>query len=108
MLMQVGALFEDHQKDIQSSIFYEARGVPIAGVPLGRAFQTCNFVGNLDRDHSAHGGTKDRSMFVWHLKRSNSAQSFSGPEGAGLASPSGRRGNSARSEPIQDHRMASS
>ena len=35
MLMEVGALFEHHEQDIQSIILYEAYGVTIRGLPFG-------------------------------------------------------------------------
>src|SRR5262249_34810544 len=67
MLVEASTLFENHEQNIQGVIFYQAHRLPVPGGPFGSTFEPCNFSRNIDRDHSADGGTKGLSvMFCAH------------------------------------------
>src|ERR1039457_4135421 len=69
--MEMRALFEHHEQDIQSIVLYEAYGVTIPGCPLCCIFETCDFVSDLNCDHSACGGSKSLSVMLGrHLETS--------------------------------------
>ena len=62
VLTEVSALFEHHEQDVQSSIFYETYGLTISRFPFCGALKMRNLVSNLDCYHSAHRWAKD--LFV--------------------------------------------